>query len=67
MWTARVIHALAPLAEMFGYATVLRTLTQGRGVFTMEFHAYEAVPPQIMEQIVARIEGRVSYDNEGRT
>ncbi|HNQ79549.1 MAG: elongation factor G [Acidobacteriota bacterium] len=64
---ARVIHALAPLAEMFGYATVLRTLTQGRGVFTMEFHAYEAVPPQIMEQIVARIEGRVSYDNEGRT
>ena len=60
---ARVIHARVPLSEMFGYATILRTLTQGRGVFTMEFFAYEAVPPAIMEQIIARIEGRVSYDN----
>ncbi len=60
---ARVIHALVPLSEMFGYATILRTLSQGRGVFTMEFFAYEAVPPAIMEQIIARIEGRVSYDN----
>ena len=40
---SRVIRALAPLAEMFGYATILRTLTQGRGVFSMEFSAYEAV------------------------
>ena len=36
---SRVIKALAPLAEMFGYATILRTLTQGRGVFSMEFAA----------------------------
>ena len=36
---SRVIKALAPLAEMFGYATILRTLTQGRGVFSMEFCA----------------------------
>ena len=57
---SRVIKAKAPLAEMFGYATILRTLTQGRGVFSMEFHAYETTPLQIMEAIIARIEGRVS-------
>jgi len=57
---SRVIKALAPLAEMFGYATILRTLTQGRGVFSMELLAYETTPLQIMEAIIARIEGRVS-------
>jgi elongation factor G len=57
---SRVIDARAPLAEMFGYATVLRTLTQGRGVFSMEFASYETIPLQIMEGIIARIEGRVS-------
>jgi elongation factor G len=46
---------------MFGYATILRTLTQGRGVFSMEFFEYETTPLQVMEGIVARIEGRVSY------
>jgi elongation factor G len=44
---------------MFGYATVLRTLTQGRGVFSMEFFQYEPIPSQIMEEIIARIEGRI--------
>ena len=58
---SRVIKALVPLAEMFGYATILRTLTQGRGVFSMEFRQYETTPLQIMEDIIARIEGRVSY------
>ena len=58
---SRVIKALVPLAEMFGYATILRTLTQGRGVFSMEFFEYETTPLQVMEGIVARIEGRVSY------
>jgi elongation factor G len=57
---SRVIDAKAPLAEMFGYATVLRTLTQGRGVFSLEFSAYETTPLQIMEGIIARIEGRVT-------
>jgi elongation factor G len=57
---SRVINAKAPLAEMFGYATILRTLTQGRGVFSMEFSSYETTPLQIMEGIIARIEGRVS-------
>jgi elongation factor G len=57
--SSRVIKTLVPLAEMFGYATVLRTLTQGRGVFSLEFSRYEPVPPAVMENIIARIEGRI--------
>jgi elongation factor G len=56
---SRIIKSQVPLAEMFGYATILRTLTQGRGVFTMEFYRYEQVPSQVAEEIVARIEGRI--------
>jgi elongation factor G len=56
---SRVIRGLVPMAEMFGYATVLRTLTQGRGVFSMEFFRYEIAPAQISEEIIARIEGRI--------
>jgi len=56
---SRVIKSIVPLAEMFGYATTLRTLTQGRGIFSMEFSHYEIAPSQVMEEIVARIEGRV--------
>ena len=56
---SRVIKASVPMAEMFGYATVLRTLSQGRGVFSMEFSQYETIPPQVAEEIIARIEGRV--------
>jgi elongation factor G len=56
---SRVIKVQVPLAEMFGYATVLRTLTQGRGVFSMEFSQYDKTPAQVQNDIIARIEGRV--------
>jgi elongation factor G len=52
---AQIIKGLVPLAEMFGYATSLRSKTQGRGVYTMQFSHYEAVPKNISEEI---IEGR---------
>ncbi len=48
----RVIHALVPLGETFGYATVLRSLSQGRATYSMEFHHYQELPPALLEQIV---------------
>lgn len=47
----QMIRAYAPLSEMFGYATVIRSLTQGRGTFTMEFALYEPVPENIMRDL----------------
>jgi elongation factor G len=54
---AQVITSRVPLAEMFGYATQLRSMTQGRATFTMMFSHYEPVPKQISEEIVARVRG----------
>jgi elongation factor G len=56
---SRVLKATVPLAEMFGYATTLRTLSQGRGVFSMEYYQYLPTPPSVSEEIIARIEGRI--------
>jgi elongation factor G len=53
----QVIRAYVPLAEMFGYATTLRSLTQGRGTFVMQFDHYDVVPSNIAEQIIARSQG----------
>ncbi|MCC7202458.1 MAG: elongation factor G [Nitrospirae bacterium] len=54
---AQIITAEAPLSEMFGYATDLRSLTQGRATFTMQFARYEEAPRNISEQIVAKVKG----------
>jgi elongation factor G len=50
----KIIRALVPLAEMFGYSTTLRSLTQGRATYTMEFKHYAAVPKHILDQIAVR-------------
>jgi len=55
--TSRIIRAFVPLAEMFGYATDLRSRTQGRATYTMQFHSYQEVPATLSEQIVKRIRG----------
>ncbi|KGR75316.1 elongation factor G [Ureibacillus sinduriensis] len=54
---AQVVRAMVPLAEMFGYATTLRSATQGRGVFSMVFDHYEEVPKSISEEIVKKNKG----------
>jgi len=54
---AQVIGASVPLAEMFGYSTQLRSLTQGRAVYSMHFSRYEEVPKAKAEEIVAKIRG----------
>jgi len=54
---ARVVTAQVPLAEMFGYATDLRSRTQGRATYTMQFHSYQDVPEAIAKEIVARVRG----------
>jgi elongation factor G len=51
---ARLIRALVPLSEMFGYATDLRSSTQGRASYTMQFSSYEPVPKSVAEEIVAK-------------
>jgi len=54
---AQVVRAMVPLAEMFGYATTLRSATQGRGVFSMVFDHYEEVPKSISEDIIKKNKG----------
>jgi elongation factor G len=52
--TSRVIRALVPLAEMFGYATELRSMTQGRATYSMEFSRYAEVPASIAAELIAK-------------
>jgi len=54
---AKVVEAEVPLAEMFGYATTVRSMSQGRATYTMQFDHYEEVPGNIAKEIVARVKG----------
>jgi len=58
---AKVIKAMAPLGELFGYVTVLRTLTSGRASSTMEFHHYEVVPFDLAAEIIEKVTGKKIY------
>ena len=55
--TSQLVRALVPLADMFGYATDLRSRTQGRATYTMQFNAYDEVPDSIAHEIIARARG----------
>ena len=55
--TSHVVRAQVPLAEMFGYATDLRSRTQGRATYTMQFDSYQQVPGSIAEEIIKRVRG----------
>ncbi|MEH7305162.1 elongation factor G [Neobacillus drentensis] len=54
---AQVVRSMVPLSEMFGYATALRSSTQGRGVFSMHFDHYEEVPKSVSEEIIKKNKG----------
>ena len=58
--TTQMIKSMVPLSEMFGYATELRSRTQGRGSFTMHFGRYEEVPANLATEIISKAQGKVT-------
>jgi elongation factor G len=56
--TARVVKARVPLSEMFGYVTVLRTISSGRATSSMEFSHFEEVPANLAKEIIEKSSGR---------
>ena len=54
----QIVAARVPLSEMFGYATDLRSRTQGRATYSMHFERYEQAPQAVSEEVVARVTGR---------
>jgi elongation factor G len=56
--SSQVIRANVPLGQMFGYATEMRSMTQGRATYTMQFARYEEVPPAIADEIMAKVAGK---------
>ena len=63
---SQVIRALVPLADMFGYATDLRSRTQGRATYTMQFDSYQEVPDSIAREIIARAPASSGRRGPGR-
>jgi elongation factor G len=59
---AQVIRAMVPLSEMFGYATRLRSITQGRALYTMQFSHYDETPKSITDQIVEKVSGKEAVE-----
>ena len=55
--TNQVVSAQVPLSEMFGYATDLRSRTQGRATYTMQFDSHQQTPASVQEEIIRRIHG----------
>ena len=53
----QVITTAVPLSEMFGYATELRSMTQGRATYTMHFLRYEEAPKSVSEEVIAKVQG----------
>ena len=60
----QVVHAEVPMAEMHKYATELRSMTQGRGSFEMEFERYEQVPSNVANEIIAKHQAEVEAEKE---
>jgi len=54
---AQVVAAQVPLSTMFGYATSLRSATQGRAIYSMQFARYQEVPKKIAEEVIAKVTG----------
>lgn len=61
---ARVVKAKVPLAEMFGYVTVLRTISSGRATSSMEFSHFEAVPGNVSKEIIEKASGKFKNEDE---
>jgi elongation factor G len=55
---AQVIKAEVPLSEMFGYSTTLRSMTQGRAIYSMELSHYDETPRSVSEQIIEKVKGK---------
>ena len=59
--SSQIVKCQVPLAEMFGYATDLRSRTQGRGSYTMHLHGYEVLPAAKADEIISRVQGKVVH------